>query len=279
MDIRQVLKVIRVLNFEEERKTTVSDKEIRELEEYIGVNLPPSFIIYLKECDIDNYNVPCNVDRVYERIGELEEFLPHVMSENKNIIPFGGDGDYYCFDTSKSGDNGEYPILLVCNEDGSDIDFHDNFTDLLMESNMGVDYIKIDITDLKKVNDLFMVMVEFPKVFINLKNFGTGNKYDKEKYYQTEFNGYTSGLRFFRLIVKDKAMHENVIAYIAAAFEIKDDKMYYYSGEYPLYFWAVLALIETNSLYVSKLKKYFKDIAIKNEELRVYVNNKVNEIS
>ncbi len=125
-------------------ESTVSDKEINQLEEFFGHKLPSDYVFFLKyrhfvELDLGTNdigffrNIPNQIlifikEEVGAYYGEILE---------RNFIPFANLSDYgvVCFDANEFGDNGNYPIVVFDHDEGYEVpEWHaENFGSMFVE--------------------------------------------------------------------------------------------------------------------------------------------------
>ena len=96
--------------------------------DWIEVDLPPSYVSFLKELDGGEYSFGRMLAVTPEADGssEFREAFEELSSTDtrvaaKELIPFAeGGGNYFCFDLTGYPEEGEYPVVEIDPEAGSD---------------------------------------------------------------------------------------------------------------------------------------------------------------
>jgi len=124
----------------------VSDSQINAAEEALGVTFPPSYRSFLRT--FGGIAIPAHLGIVHDFVGvaagkeaadvvkrTLEARAERKLSENLVVVGMGaGYQEWFCLDVSRTGANGEAPVLMYDARDNAlDQQFYDDFGQMLEE--------------------------------------------------------------------------------------------------------------------------------------------------
>lgn len=137
-------------------KSTVSEKDVIDLEEVLGHPLPESFIFFLQqrhfiELQLGNHAInffSILPGEVSSKFKEIIEMLYCNLLE-RNYLPFAHVSDWgvLCFDANVKSATNDYPVIMLDHEDGYDEyqSYSKNFLEMFNEFNSSLDdWIRID---------------------------------------------------------------------------------------------------------------------------------------